>query len=110
MASSHSSTSQTNVWLITGCSTGFGKELALAALARGDKVIATARSVAKLTDLVDAGAHPLQLDVTLPINELHALADQAVRVYGRVDILVNNAGYLLQGAIEAARYGLLCPH
>jgi NAD(P)-dependent dehydrogenase (short-subunit alcohol dehydrogenase family) len=92
------------VWLITGCSTGFGKELALAALKRGDKVIATARTPAKLSALVEAGAHPLQLDVTRPLAELQSLADQAVAVYGRIDVLVNNAAYVLQGVIEAARY------
>jgi NAD(P)-dependent dehydrogenase (short-subunit alcohol dehydrogenase family) len=101
MATSSSSKTDEKVWLITGCSGGLGKEIALAALKRGDKVIATARSIDKLAALVDAGAHPLQLDVTRPLDELKALADEAVAVYGRVDVLVNNAGYLLAGAIEA---------
>jgi NAD(P)-dependent dehydrogenase (short-subunit alcohol dehydrogenase family) len=100
---STTNTEEKKVWLITGCSTGLGKELALAALKRGDKVIATARSTAKLTPVVEAGAHPLQLDVTQPPAELKALADKAIAVYGRIDVLVNNAAYVLQGAIEAAR-------
>jgi NAD(P)-dependent dehydrogenase (short-subunit alcohol dehydrogenase family) len=97
------------VWLITGCSSGLGKELALAALQRGDKVIATARSAAKLSELVEAGAHALQLDVTSPLAELEALADQAVGVYGRVDLIINNAAYVFQGAIEASRFVITSP-
>ncbi|KAL6080574.1 putative Short-chain oxidoreductase [Balamuthia mandrillaris] len=93
-------TNEPKVWLITGCSAGFGKEVALAALKRGDKVIATARNADKLAELRDAGAHALALDVTSPLPELQALADEAIKVYGQVDILVNNAGYLLAGAVE----------
>ncbi|RXW21406.1 hypothetical protein EST38_g4447 [Candolleomyces aberdarensis] len=81
------------VWLITGTSSGIGRDLALAALSRGDKVIATARgrSVSKLEDLKNAGAATLQLDVTSTLEELHQVAKEAVGIYGRVDVLVNNA-------------------
>ena len=74
--------------------TGLGRELALAALARGDKVIATARSksVSKLADLKTQGADVLELDVTDPIDQLHEFAKRAVQLHGRVDVLVNNAG------------------
>lgn len=78
-------------------------------LQRGDKVIATARSAAKLSELVEAGAHALQLDVTSPLAELEALADQAVGVYGRVDLIINNAAYVFQGAIEASRSVITSP-
>ncbi|KAK0484457.1 hypothetical protein IW261DRAFT_1330928 [Armillaria novae-zelandiae] len=95
------STSQL-VWLITGTSTGMGRDLALAALARGEKVIATARarSVHQIVDLKDKGAETLELDVTAPLDELKKTAEKAVGIYGRVDVLVNNAGYILAGALE----------
>ncbi|KAJ2931094.1 hypothetical protein H1R20_g5975, partial [Candolleomyces eurysporus] len=90
------------VWLITGTSSGIGRDLALAALSRGDKVIATARgrTVSKLEDLKNAGAATLELDVTSPLEKLHQVAKEAVGIYGRVDVLVNNAGNMLVGALE----------
>ncbi|KAK0229990.1 hypothetical protein EDD85DRAFT_126925 [Armillaria nabsnona] len=101
MANRNMSTSQL-VWLITGTSTGIGRDLALAALARGEKVIATARarSVHQIVDLKDKGAETLELDVTAPIDELKKIAEKAVGIYGRIDVLVNNAGYILAGALE----------
>ncbi|KAL0066179.1 hypothetical protein AAF712_006804 [Marasmius tenuissimus] len=93
------------VWFITGTSTGIGRELAIAALNRGDKVIATARrrsgSLPQVdSDLKDKRAETLELDVTEPLDRLREVADKAIAFYGRVDILVNNAGYGLCGAIE----------
>ncbi|KAK1221367.1 hypothetical protein PQX77_015836 [Marasmius sp. AFHP31] len=93
------------VWLITGTSTGLGRDLAIAALSRGDKVIATARrrsgSLPQIdSDLKDKGAETLELDVTEPLDRLHEVAKKAIAFYGRVDVLVNNAGYVLVGAIE----------
>ena len=81
---------------------GFGKELSLALLARGDKVISTARarSLPKLDELKEKGAATLELDVTAPLNELHAVAAKAVAIYGHVDVVVNNAGYIISGALE----------
>ena len=75
-------------------SSGIGRDLALAALARGDKVIATARgrTVSKLEDLKNAGAATLELDVTSPLPKLHEVAKEAIGIYGQVDVLVNNAG------------------
>ena len=71
-----------------------GRSLALSALERGDKVIATARdrSFSKLEDLKQKGAAVLKLDVTSPLEELHKVAKAAVDIYGRIDVLVNNAG------------------
>lgn len=85
------------VWVITGTSTGLGRELAEAALARGDKVIATARarSIAKLDDLKAKGADTIQLDVTAPLETLKEAAEKAVAIHGHVDVVVNNAGYIL---------------
>ena len=83
-------------------SSGFGKELSLALLARGDKVISTARarSLPKLTELKEKGAATLELDVTAPLSELHAVAAKAVAIYGHIDVVVNNAGYILTGVLE----------
>ncbi|KAF8956242.1 short chain dehydrogenase [Flammula alnicola] len=90
------------VWLITGTSSGLGRQLALEALKRGEKVIATgrARSIAKLEDLKAQGADILELDVTSPLEELQEVAKKAVAIHGRIDVLVNNAGYILVGALE----------
>ena len=74
--------------------TGIGRELALAALKRGDKVIATARqqSLPKVDDPKAQGADVVGLDVTAPLGVLHDIAKEAVNIHGRVDVIVNNAG------------------
>jgi len=71
-------------------------------LARGDKVISTARarSLPKLDELKEKGAATLELDVTAPLSELHAVAAKAVAIYGHIDVVVNNAGYILSGVLE----------
>lgn len=89
-------------WLITGCSTGFGATLAEAALARGDKVMLTARDPAKLAAL--AARYPEQartaaLDVTDPASIEAAIAD-AEAAFGELDVFANNAGYGVIGAVE----------
>ena len=81
-------------------SSGFGRDLALAALQRGDKVIATARRLSSVEDLKAAGASTLQLDVTSPLEALESIAKAAHAIYGRVDVVVNNAGYFEAGALE----------
>ncbi len=89
-------------WLITGCSSGFGRILAEAALARGDKVVATARNPAALSDLVaryPETARTIALDVTKPASAAAAV-ELAEAAFGRLDILVNYAGYGFVGAIE----------
>lgn len=90
------------VWLITGSSRGFGRALAEAVLARGDRVVATARDTATLADL--AGRWPqtslvAELDVTSP-EQIKKVVHEAVAAFGKVDVLVNNAGYGLLGAVE----------
>ena len=89
-------------WLITGCSSGFGKVLAKAVLARGDNLVATARNPASLRDLAEN--HPgtvrtVALDVTRA-GDAAAAVKVADESFGGLDILVNNAGFGLMGAIE----------
>lgn len=96
------------VWLVTGCSSGLGREVALAALARGDRVIATARSAAKIEDLKRRGAHTTELDVTWSDELVQTTVAEAAAVYGRIDILLNNAAYVLVGGIEETRYDAVC--
>ncbi|WUN50998.1 oxidoreductase [Streptomyces sp. NBC_00306] len=93
---------QDRVWLITGCSAGFGREIALAALAAGDRVMATARRPETLADLADTGGERIStaaLDVTDPAS-VQAAVDATLAVFGRIDVLVNNAGYSVIGAVE----------
>lgn len=90
------------VWLITGCSAGFGRELALAALAAGDRVMATARRPEQLADLVAAGDGRLRaaaLDVT-DVETIDAAVAGTIAEFGRVDVVVNNAGHGSVGAVE----------
>lgn len=88
------------VWLITGCSSGFGQEIALAALAHGDTVVATARDPTKLEQLAKRGALTKQLDVVDSDEKLAASVKAIVEETGGIDILVNNAGYILAGGVE----------
>ncbi|EXJ91710.1 hypothetical protein A1O3_00260 [Capronia epimyces CBS 606.96] len=88
------------VWVITGCSSGLGKELALAVLKHNDRVIATSRNIGRLEELRKAGAATLQLDPNTDLALLRQFADEAINVYGKVDVLVNNAAYVAYGTIE----------
>ena len=92
------------VWFITGASRGFGRVWAEAALKRGDKVAATARSLQSIADLnekYDANVLTLALDVTNP-DQVKTVVAQAYAHFGRLDIVLNNAGYSLVGTIEEA--------
>jgi NAD(P)-dependent dehydrogenase (short-subunit alcohol dehydrogenase family) len=90
------------VWLITGCSSGLGRHIALAALEKGFRVVATARDTARVIDLEQS--YPgqvlaLALDVTNQ-RQIERVVDQTERHFGRIDVLVNNAGYGYLAAIE----------
>jgi len=88
------------VWLITGASSGFGRELVDAALERGDRVAATARNTDPLSDLEGRGdVALLSLDVT-DAGQREATVAAAVERFGRIDVLVNNAGRTQVGAVE----------
>ncbi|PIC64876.1 short-chain dehydrogenase/reductase [Sporosarcina sp. P13] len=90
------------VWFITGCSTGFGREIAKKVIAEGYKVVATARSVEHIRDLQEL--HPenvqlLKLDVT-DKKQVKEAVDQAIESFGRIDVLVNNAGIGYFSSVE----------
>jgi NADP-dependent 3-hydroxy acid dehydrogenase YdfG len=90
------------VWFITGCSTGFGRELAEAVLARGYRAVVTARNINQLADVVDGleeQALALTLDVT-DRDQAEAAVAAALARFGRIDVLVNNAGIGYFAAIE----------
>lgn len=89
-------------WFITGTSRGFGREWAIAALERGDRVAATARDVASIADLLQKYGDAvlgIELDVTDRIADFAAVA-QAHEHFGRLDVIVNNAGYGHFGFLE----------
>lgn len=88
------------VWLITGCTAGFGAEFAMNLLSRGCKVIATGRKIEALGHLKELGAHIMSLDVTAHESVLKEKAIEAMRFEGRIDGLVNNAGYAVLGTME----------
>ena len=91
-----------STWLITGCSTGIGRSLAEAVLARGDSAVVTARDTARVRDL--AAAYPenalaLGLDVT-DREQVTSVVRAAEERFAGVDVLVNNAGYGYRAAVE----------
>jgi len=90
------------VWFITGCSTGIGRELAKAVLAKGYRCVVTARDPKSVGDIAASGgdnALVLQLDVT-DSAEVASSVRVAEKRFGRIDVLVNNAGIGYFGAIE----------
>jgi NAD(P)-dependent dehydrogenase (short-subunit alcohol dehydrogenase family) len=94
--------SENNVWFITGCSTGFGRELAKYLLEGGYRVAVTARSAEKVHDLIEIdpeNAIAISLDVTNKEQVARAVL-RAEEHFGGIDVLVNNAGFGYFGAIE----------
>ena len=88
------------VWLITGCSTGFGRELARALLRHRKNVVVTARNPATLAEFASSGnALVARLDVTNPAQIADVIRLAEAR-FGHIDVLVNNAGYGYLAAIE----------
>lgn len=90
------------VWLITGCSTGFGRQLAQEALKNGDRVAVTSRNPDDIKDIV--AQYPdtsiaVKLDVT-KTDEIKSAVAQTLEKFKRIDVLVNNAGIGYFGAVE----------
>ena len=90
------------VWLITGCSSGFGLEIARTVLERGHHVIASSRNPSKTPEYVQEiegkGGKWIPLDVTS--NDVKARIAEASAIHGRVDVLVNNAGFGVNAGFE----------
>lgn len=95
---------ESKVWLITGASQGLGLSLALAALRRGHKVLATARQPEKARtdhpDVEKLGGIWVELDISN--SDAQSRVDAAIREHGggRIDVVVNNAGYDLVSTVE----------
>lgn len=90
------------VWLITGCSTGFGRELAERVLRSGARLVVTARDASQVADIAAAApdrAFALPLDVSSQ-SQIDAAVAAAISRFGQIDVLVNNAGYGYQAAAE----------
>ncbi len=97
-----SETSSQRTWFITGCSSGFGRALAERALARGHRVVATARQPEQIVPLTIEYPETCQvigLDVTVPAAVQAAIAEAAA-LFDGLDVVVNNAGRGLIGALE----------
>jgi NAD(P)-dependent dehydrogenase (short-subunit alcohol dehydrogenase family) len=104
---SQSSQTKPLVWLITGCSTGFGKSLALLLLKAGHHVIATSRTPSNSPSLVkkveELGGIWLPLDLTSSKENMQKIVEEGTKKWGRIDVLVNNAGIGMLGALEDFR-------
>ncbi len=91
-------------WLVTGASSGFGRHLTLAAVAAGDRVVATVRRPQDAASVEAAGGDRVRVaiaDVTEP-DQVRAALQVARTAFGGLDVLVNNAGYGLAGGVEEA--------
>ncbi len=90
------------VWLITGCSTGFGRELAKQVLALGYNAAVAARNTADVADIVADYAETslaVKLDITVA-EDIVSAVNSTLQKFGQIDVLVNNAGIGYFGAVE----------
>lgn len=87
------------VILVTGPSSGMGKDFALRLIDEGHIVYGVARREDKMKSLLDKGGHIIQMDVTSP-DQVSAAVERIVNEQGRIDVLINNAGYAVYGAVE----------
>lgn len=91
------------VILITGASSGMGKDAAMRLIEEGHIVYGAARRIHKMQDIRQAGGHILELDVTNRAS-IQLAADVVIADQGRIDVLWNNAGYSVNGAVENVSY------
>jgi short-subunit dehydrogenase len=87
------------VALVTGASSGLGKDFSLRLLKDGYAVYSAARRLDRMNDIVEAGGTALAMDVTDEISMVTGV-DRIIREQGRIDVLINNAGYGQYGALE----------
>lgn len=90
------------VWFITGCSTGFGREIAKKVIAAGYQVVVTARNITQIEDLA-AGNPENVLALTVDVTDKTQVAEaiqQTIEKFGRIDVLVNNAGIGYFSSVE----------
>ena len=95
---------ENQIWLITAATGGFGESLAKYALSRGDKVVATSRTMKKLNEKFGGESEnflPFELKFEGDLQvKFKALVEATQKKFGRIDNLVNNAGYGLLGIVE----------
>jgi len=87
------------VILITGASSGMGKETAKTLIQQGHIVYTVARRIDQMQDLKNMGGHPMSMDVTQE-EDIHHVVETIMKNEGRIDVLWNNAGYGLYGSVE----------
>ncbi len=87
------------VILITGASSGIGKEGARQLIKDGHKVYVAARRIENMNDLKHMGGLPMQMDITNE-DDIQKVVDTIIKNEGKIDVLWNNAGYGLYGAVE----------
>jgi short-subunit dehydrogenase len=87
------------VILITGASSGMGKETAKTLIKQGHSVYTVARRIDQMKDLEQLGGHPIKMDVTNE-TEIQTVLDTIIQKEGKIDVLWNNAGYGLYGSVE----------
>ncbi len=89
----------TKVILITGASSGIGKETAKQLIQEGHTVYAAARRVEKMNDLASIGGLPIKMDITNE-DDIQNTLQTIIQEHQKIDVLINNAGYAIYGAIE----------
>lgn len=87
------------VILITGASSGMGKDFALQMLKEGNIVYGAARRIDKMKDIEAAGGHALAMDIADEVT-VQAAVDKIIAEHSRIDVLINNAGFGLYGSVE----------
>lgn len=87
------------VVLVTGASSGMGKDMALTLLKKGHIVYGAARRVDQMKELEDLGGYGLALDITDEL-QIESVVERIIDVHQRIDVLINNAGYAVYGAVE----------
>jgi NAD(P)-dependent dehydrogenase (short-subunit alcohol dehydrogenase family) len=85
--------------LVSGCSSGIGKETVLSLIREGHEVHATSRNVERIRYIQELGGHPQAMDVTNE-TQMQEVVRRIIKERGRIDVLINNAGYPVYGAIE----------